>query len=557
MKKIFFALLSASMVLFAACQQTGPQVSDEAQVLEARDASYEVTVTSTGAWTLEGEYDWMTPSATSGNGGETITFTARVNLTDLIRTAEYTLVQNGGETVITLYQKGIKPDANVSVSLVEKAATSARFAINYSSAIEADYQEYGLYYSTEPNFESATRQKYGTDMNSGVKIVELKDLKSDAVYFVWPYVQTIDVVEVVGSMIGLLEPVQVSDLTKLQEAINNAPAYTEVRVVAGTYGAAENGTIELKSNITLTGGWNADFTKVDGYTVIDGQGAKTCVNFAEGVNSATIKNIEAINTDPNGKGAIINNGATNSTIVNCYVHDNGPFGNDCAGISIAAGDATVANTKMVANQTKGHGVGIHVSSGANVKMVNCLVADNVSLNHDGYYGGVTFKGNAVMVNCTIVKNYCCDENNGNCWPVNGVRDGAWLKGHNNVIAGNMARVKDEGEYAIQRNQFHFKDAWTADFAFTHNILQGGQRGNLPESEAGKNNNMLALDYDLNKLFKNFAGGEYELAENAEHAKDKGDEANATVASLIGMYNTDLAGNPRVVGKIDLGCYELQ
>ena len=120
MKKIFFALLSASMVLFAACQPAGPEVSDEAQVIEARDASYEVTVTSTGAWTLEGEYDWMTPSATKGNGGEKITFTARVNLTDLIRTAEYTLKQNGGETVITLYQKGTKPDASVSVSLLRQ-----------------------------------------------------------------------------------------------------------------------------------------------------------------------------------------------------------------------------------------------------------------------------------------------------------------------------------------------------------------------------------------------------------------------------------------------------
>ena len=64
MKKIFFALLSASMVLFAASQQEGPQVSEDAEVIEARDGAYEVTVQSTGSWTLEGEYDWMTPSAT-------------------------------------------------------------------------------------------------------------------------------------------------------------------------------------------------------------------------------------------------------------------------------------------------------------------------------------------------------------------------------------------------------------------------------------------------------------------------------------------------------------
>lgn len=554
MKKIFFALLSASMVLFAACQQEGPQVSDDAEVIEARNGAYEVTVQSTGSWTLEGEYDWMTPSATSGNGGETIKFTARVNLTDLIRTAEYKLVQNGKETPIILYQKGIKPDASASVSLLENKNTSARFALAYSTAIEGDYKEYGLYYSTEPNFETATRVALGTDMAAGVKIVELTGLKNGQVYFVWPYVQTIDVVEVVGAMIGLLEPVKVTDFAKLQDAINNAPEYSEVRVCQGTYYPAEHGTIELKTNITLTGGWNSDFSAVTGYTVVDGQTAKLCVNFAEGVTGAAVKNLEVINTDTNAKGGIVNYG-TNSSIVNCYVHDNGPFGNDCAGVAIVAGDATVANCKLVNNQTKGHGVGIHVSSGALVKMVNCLVADNVSLNWDGYYGGVTFKGNAIMVNCTIVKNYCCDENSGSCWPVNGVRDGAWLKGYNNIIAGNMARVKDVGDYAIQRLQFHFRDAWTSEFAFANNILQGGQKGNLPDSEAGKNS-IIPTDYDLTTLFEDFAGGNYMIKAN-DIAKDKGDGANATVAGLIGIYNTDLNGNPRVKGKVDLGCYEIQ
>jgi hypothetical protein len=553
MKKIFFALLSASMVLFAACQPAGPEVSDEAQVIEARDASYEVTVTSTGAWTLEGEYDWMTPSATSGNGGETITFTARVNLTDLIRTAEYTLKQNGGETVITLYQKGIKPDANVSVSLLENNGTSARFALNYSTAIEADYKEYGVYYGTQPDFAAATRKAFGTDMAAGVKVFELGDLADGQTYFVWPYVLTIDKVEVVGSMIGLLEPVKVTDITMLQEAIDEAPEYSEVRVVAGTYYTAEHGVLEMANNITVTGGWNSNFSAVTGYTVVDGQTIAGCVNFAEGVTGAALKNFEVRNVDSNGKGGIVLAG-TNVTVANCYVH-HCELGGDCGGIYLATGDATVANCKMTNNKTKGHGVGIHVSSGATVKMVNCLVADNVSTNFDGFYGGVTFKGSAVMVNCTIVKNYCCDENSGSCWPVNGVRDGAWLKGFNNLIVGNMARVKDQGEYQIQRLQFHFRDAWTSEFAFSNNILQGGQKGNLPETEAAKNN-IIPVDYDLTTIFADFAGGDYTIKAN-DIVKDKGNETDANVASLLGVYNTDLAGNPRVKGKVDLGCYEIQ
>ena len=102
MKKIFFALLSASMVLFAACQQEpSVKVSDGAEVLGYKPSTYDITVESDGGWTLDGNYDWVTPSKTSGNSGETITFSTTLNTTGLIRTAEYTVVSNGEETPIT------------------------------------------------------------------------------------------------------------------------------------------------------------------------------------------------------------------------------------------------------------------------------------------------------------------------------------------------------------------------------------------------------------------------------------------------------------------------
>ena len=60
MKKIFFALLSASMVLFAACQQEpSVKVSDGAEVLGYKPSTYDITVESVGGWTLEGNYDWI------------------------------------------------------------------------------------------------------------------------------------------------------------------------------------------------------------------------------------------------------------------------------------------------------------------------------------------------------------------------------------------------------------------------------------------------------------------------------------------------------------------
>lgn len=551
MKKIFFALLSASMVLFAACQQVGPQVSDDAEVIEARDGAYEVTVQSTGSWTLEGEYDWMTPSATSGNGGETIKFTARVNLTDLIRTAEYTLVQNGKETPLTFYQKGIAPDASVSVSLLENKNTSARFALNYSTSIEGDYKEYGVYYNTSADFATATRKSFGTDMTAGVKLFELEGLQNGQVYFVWPYVQTIDVVEVVGAMIGLLEPVLVRDINDLQKAINEAPEYSEVRVVAGTYYTAEHGMLEMANNITVTGGWNADFSAVTGYTVIDGQKVAGCVNFAEGVTGAALKNFEVLNVDTNAKGGIVLSG-TDVTVANCYVH-HCELGGDCGGIYLATGTATVANCKLMYNTTKGHGAGLFTSSGT-VKVVNCLIAENQSLQTGGYYGGLLLKGgHGIVVNNTITKNYCYDET-GQTWPNNGNRGGAWVKAHNNIIAGNYARIYTSDPWTIQRDQWYFQD-WNDNCAFTDNFIQGGKKGGISDGEWGKNI-VVSTSYDMNSLFTDFENGDYTLKASAE-VVDKGNGANPNVAGLVGVWNTDLNGNTRVKGTIDYGCYEIQ
>lgn len=551
MKKIFLALLSASMVLFAGCQQEGPQVSDDAEVIEARDGAYEVTVQSTGSWTLEGEYDWMTPSATSGNGGETIKFTARVNLTDLIRTAEYTLVQNGKETPLTFYQKGIAPDASVSVSLLENKNTSARFALNYSTTIEGDYKEYGIYYNTSADFATATRKSFGTDMTAGVKLFELEGLQNGQVYFVWPYVQTIDVVEVVGGMIGLLEPVLVSDVNDLQNAINNAPEYSEVRVVAGTYYTAKSGVLEMRSNITVTGGWNSDFSAVTGYTVVDGQKVAGCVNFAEGVTGAAIKNFEVLNVSTNASGGIILSG-NDVTVANCYVH-HCELGGDCGGIYLAKGTATVANCKMMYNTTKGHGAGLFTASGT-VQVVNCLVAENQSLQTGGYYGGLLLKGgHGILVNNTITKNYCYDET-GQTWPNNGNRGGAWVKAHNNIIAGNYARITLDEPWTFQRDQWYFQD-WNDNCAFTDNFIQGGKKGGISDGEWGKNL-VVPTSYDMNSLFTDFENGDYTLKASAE-VVNKGNGSNPNVAGLIGVWNTDLNGNPRVKGTVDYGCYEIQ
>ena len=307
----------------------------------------------------------------------------------------------------------------------------------------------------------------------------------------------------------------------------------------------------MANNITVTGGWNADFTEVVGYTVVDGQKVAGCVNFAEGVTGAAIKNFEVLNVDTNAKGGIVLSG-TDVTVANCYVH-HCELGGDCGGIYLATGTATVANSKMMYNTAKGHGAGLFTSSGT-VKVVNCLIAENQSLQTGGYYGGLLLKGgHGIVVNNTIVKNYCYDET-GQSWPNNGNRGGAWVKAHNNIIAGNYARIYVDEPWTIQRDQWYFQD-WNENCSFTDNLIQGGKKGGISDGEWGKNN-VVARDYDLTSLFTDFENGDYTLKASAE-VKDKGNGSNPNVGGLIGVWNTDLNGNPRVKGTVDYGCYEIQ
>ena len=66
----------------------------------------EVVVTSSGEWTLEGSYDWVTASASSGGDGATVRFTVAGNMAVEDRRAEYVFRCGEAEATFTLVNKG-------------------------------------------------------------------------------------------------------------------------------------------------------------------------------------------------------------------------------------------------------------------------------------------------------------------------------------------------------------------------------------------------------------------------------------------------------------------
>ena len=94
MKKII-AILAAFCAL-AACSKTEIEgvaesisIAPEKNVFSGNGGTAEVVVKSSGDWTLEGESEWVSPSALKGKDGDKVLFRAEANDSEEQKTAEF------------------------------------------------------------------------------------------------------------------------------------------------------------------------------------------------------------------------------------------------------------------------------------------------------------------------------------------------------------------------------------------------------------------------------------------------------------------------------------
>lgn len=99
---------------------------EESNILPTEGGSVKVLVTSSGEWTLEGSYDFVHPSATSGEDGAEVTFDVDPNETYEDKTADY------------LFKMGSK---EVPLQIVVKAATPETIEIKSKSEMRLSYKE--------------------------------------------------------------------------------------------------------------------------------------------------------------------------------------------------------------------------------------------------------------------------------------------------------------------------------------------------------------------------------------------------------------------------------
>ena len=578
-------VIAALAALAVGCtKETELVLSSESGTLEYKASSYTLNVTSSDDWTLTpgGTYDWITPSKTTGKMGDQITFNALINLTGKIRSASYTITSGSQTKTISINQKSGTIDAAVSLSLKNVRTGTADFAYTTSTANPEDYNEYGFYYGTEADITKAQRKVAGSSVAAGTKDVTLDGLADNAEYYAWPWITTVTGVEVVGDTpVKVVPPICINKPEDVQTTIDEAAEHSVIRLLGGM---VVTGGLEMKDNITISGGWNAEFTEQNAArTIIEGGEEIPGVRVPEGIKGAVIQNLEITKARcmeaPYKRGAGVSvNG--DLTIENCYIHDNRAYSR---GGGIGSDDnlstpftLTVINSEISHNIAEdSHGAGIYSVANSTIIMVNCLVAQNWCQEEDGYVGGAGFYGSSVLINNTFAKNYCNGEGDGYYYNYIFRTDGDPDPHHfvvNNVFAGDMCRPSNpyccgwtweqfpaSEYYPVHRNvKLEIRDGKTMEdiYVFKNNIIQGTIGGD-DEGMYNTINTFIPSDYDMSLIFSDFAGNKFTPAASSPLV-NAGITSDPEVSAMLAKYAKDLAGNPRIAGaSVDLGCYELQ
>ncbi len=114
--------------------------ADGANILSCEGGKVTVLVTSSGAWTLEGESDFVTPSATRGEDGAEIVFEVDPNETEQERSADYVFKMGSKQVEFQIVEKGetgetieitSKAEMRLAYTAVERLAVELSTNVNY------------------------------------------------------------------------------------------------------------------------------------------------------------------------------------------------------------------------------------------------------------------------------------------------------------------------------------------------------------------------------------------------------------------------------------------
>ena len=208
--------------------------------------------------------------------------------------------------------------------------------------------------------------------------------------------------------------------------------------------------------------------------------------------------------------------------------------------NVVCPDMSLFQCKFSGNKANNDGGGMYNDLCDGMELVNCGFFDNVA---DSFGGGIINKEcrDAALINCTLGGNAAAGKGGGIYNGLGSYADGidsTPLTISNSILWDNSTGDIDDGmELAVEDCELYINDT----------ILRGGEPliGTLGTIAIHENNVML-----LDPMFVNAANGDYHLLVSSPAIN----AGNNTAVSAHAC--SDLDGNPRFFGPVDLGAYEI-
>ncbi len=180
----------SALALFGCQKEDGGEgsveLTPETVKAEFELGTAETVIVSSGNWTMDGNYTWVTPSARSGKSGDKVTFTYSMNTCGRDRTALFKVSSGSSYCNFALLQDSGILEMNANLSLVSSSVGQATLNLNVVSPDDiGKFVKWGLRYSKDENalIESGTDVAIeGTPAEGDVQVT-VTDLENDVTYY--------------------------------------------------------------------------------------------------------------------------------------------------------------------------------------------------------------------------------------------------------------------------------------------------------------------------------------------------------------------------------------
>jgi Zn-dependent metalloprotease len=238
----------------------------------------------------------------------------------------------------------------------------------------------------------------------------------------------------------------------INSTIGKAISGDTINIATGSYtGTGTQSVILINKNISLSGGWNSDFSAQNSRSTIDGQAVRRVMTIDGGFNVTVDHLVIQNGYDPVGPGIYNWNGTL--TLNNSLINGNsGPDAYTRSGIFITANSTVILNNSTISNNG---GSGLYINgSPTTVVLNNSSINNNTSfgiygagiltLNNttlSGNQGGLYISGTATLNNSTISGNLA--DNGGGIY-----QSGGTITLKNTIVAGNTALISGPDCYGV-------------------------------------------------------------------------------------------------------------